>query len=81
MEYYLVGSVQSVNQICAKKVYYSNRPKYLFHCVNSTITSNVLKTCFGQSEQGWMDENLVTILLFEIQSSAFVFLIFKFITS
>jgi len=42
-------------------------------CVNSRITSKNLKTCFGQSEQVWMDEKLVTILLFEIQSSAFVF--------
>jgi len=33
----------------------------------------IFKTCFGQSEQVWMDEKLVTILLFEIQSSAFVF--------
>jgi len=64
----------SVNLICAKKVYYSNRPKYVFLYVNSRITSNILKTCFGQSEQVWMDEKLVAILLFEIQSSAFVFL-------
>jgi len=34
----------------------------------------MLKTCFGQSEQVWMDEKLITMLLFEIQSSAFVFL-------
>jgi len=33
--------VQSVNLICAKKVYYSNRPKYVFLCVNSRITSNI----------------------------------------
>ena len=65
--------VQSVNLICAKKVYYFNRPKYVFLCVNSRITSNIFKTCFGQSEQVWMDEKLVTILRFEIQSSAFVF--------
>jgi len=34
----------------------------------------IFKTCFGQNEQVWMDEKLVTILLFEIQSNAFVFL-------
>ena len=33
------------------------------------MTSNIFKTCFGQSEQVWMDEKLVTILRFEIQSS------------
>jgi len=35
--------------------------------------SNISKTWFGQSEQDWMDGKLITILLFEIQSSAFVF--------
>jgi len=66
-----ITSLVSVNLICAKKVYYSNRPKYVFLSVNSRITSNI---CFGQSEQVWMDEKLVTILRFEIQSSAFVFI-------
>jgi len=42
--------VQSANLTCAKKVYYCNRPKYFFLCVNSRITSNILKICFGQSE-------------------------------
>jgi len=65
--------VQSVNLICAKKAYYSCRPKHFFLCVNSRITSNSFKTCFGQGEQVWMDEKLVTVLLFEIQISAFVF--------
>ena len=74
MRWDITSLVQSVNLICAKKVYYSNRPKYIFLCVYSRITSNILKTCFGQSEQVWMDEKLVTILLFEIQSSDFVFL-------
>jgi len=36
--------------------------------------SKIFKTCFGQIEQVWMDEKLVTILLFEIQSGAFVFI-------
>ena len=57
----ITSLVQSVNLICAKKVYYSNRPKYVFLCVNSRITSNLLKTCFGQNEKVWMDEKLVTI--------------------
>jgi len=70
----ITSLVQTVNLICAKKVYYSKRPKYVFVCVNSRITSNIFKTCFRQSEQVWMDEKWVTILLFEIQSSAFVFL-------
>jgi len=74
MRWDITSLVQSVNLNCAKKVYYCNRPKYFFLCVNSRITSNILKTCFGQSEQVWMDEKLVAILLFEIQSSAFVFL-------
>jgi len=65
--------VQSVNLICAEKVYYSNRPKYFFLCVNSGITSKIFKTCFGQLEQVCMDEKLATILLFEIQSIAFVY--------
>jgi len=65
--------VHRVNLICAKKVYYSNRPKYFFLCVNSRITRKIFKTCFGQSEQVWMDEKLITILLVEIENSAFVF--------
>jgi len=68
----LVGSKCKPNLY--QKIYYSNRPKYIFLCVNSRITSNIFKTCFRQSEQVWMDEKLVTILLFEMQSSAFVFL-------
>jgi len=76
----ITSLVQSVNLICAK-VYYSDRPKYFFLCVSSRITSKIFKTCFGQIKQVWMDEKLATILLFEIQSSAFVFQISKFITS
>jgi len=74
MRWDITSLVQTVNLICAKNVYYSNRSKYLFLCVNSRITSNIFKTCFGQSEQVWMDEKLVTILLFVIQCSAFVIL-------
>jgi len=74
MQWDITSLVQNVNLICGKKVYCSNRPKYFFLCVNSRITSNSFKTCFRQSEQVWMDDNLVTILRFEIQSSAFVFL-------
>jgi len=57
--------VQRVNLNCAKKVYYSNRPKYYFLCVNRRIRSKIFKTGFGQSEQVWTDEKLVTILRFE----------------
>jgi len=74
MRWDITSLVQSVNLICAKKVYYSNKPKYFFLCVNSRITSRIFKTCFKQSEQVRMDDKLVTILVFEIQSSAFVFL-------
>jgi len=74
MRWDITSLVQSVNLICVKKVYYSNRSKHFFLCVNSKITSNIFQTCFGQSEQLWMDETLVTIFLFEIQSSAFVIL-------
>jgi len=74
MRWDITSLVQSVNLICAKKVYYSNKPKYFFLCVNSRITSSIFKTCFKQSEQVRMDDKLVTILVFEIQSSAFVFL-------
>ena len=69
--YYLAGSKCKPNT--RKKVYYFNRPKDFFLYVNSRITSNIFKTCFGQSEQVWMDEKLITTLLFQIQSSAFVF--------
>jgi len=48
MQWDIASLVQSVNLICAKKVYYCNRPKYVFLCVNSRITSNIFKTCFGQ---------------------------------
>ena len=64
MRWDISSLVQRGNLICAKNVYYPNRPKYFFLCVNSRITNNILKTCFGQSEQVWMDEKLVTILLF-----------------
>jgi len=74
MRWGIISLVQSVNLICAKKVYYSNRPKHFFLCANSRITSNIFKNCFGQIEQVWMDEKLVKILIFEIQSSVFVFL-------
>jgi len=33
----------------------------------------MFKTCFGQSEQVWMDEKLVTVLRFEIQSSVYIY--------
>jgi len=74
MGWNITSLVQNENLFCAKKVYCSNRSKDFVLCVNSRITSNILKTCFRQSEQVWMDENLVTILRFEIQSSASVFL-------
>jgi len=51
----ITSLVKSVNLICAKKVYYSNRPIYCFLCVNSRITRKFLITCFRQSEQVWMD--------------------------
>jgi len=55
MRWDITSLVQSVNLVCAKKVYYSNRPKYVFLCVNSRITSNILKTCFVRmSKFGWM---------------------------
>jgi len=73
MRWDITSLVQGANLICAKKVYYSNRPKYFFLCVNKRITSKIFKICFGGIEQVWMDEKLVTILLFEIQSSSFVF--------
>jgi len=63
-----------VNLICAKKSITLIGLNMFFLCVNSRITSKIFKICFGQSEQVWMVEKLVTILLFEIQSSAFVFL-------
>jgi len=58
MRWDITSLVQSVYPICAKNVYYSDRPKYVFLCVNSRITSNILKTCFGQNEQVWMDETI-----------------------
>jgi len=66
MRWDITALVRSVNLICAKKVYYCNRPIYFFLCVNSRIMSKIFKTCSRQSEQVWMDEKLVTILLFEI---------------
>jgi len=44
MRWDITALVQSVNLICAKKVYYSNRPKYFFLCVNNRITSKIFKT-------------------------------------
>ena len=64
MRWDITSLVQSANLICAKNVYYSNRSKYVFLCVNSKIMSNILKTCFGQSEQVWMDEKLITNFAF-----------------
>jgi len=67
----ITSLVQSVNLICAKKVYYPSRPKYFFLCVNSRIARKIFKPCFGQMEQVWMDEKLVTILLFQSSVSFF----------
>jgi len=41
MRWDITSLVQSVNLICAKKVYYSIRPKYFFLCVNNRITSKI----------------------------------------
>ena len=81
MRWDITSLVQSINLICAKKVYGSNRPKYFFLCVNSSITSNIFKTCFRQSEQVWMDEKLVTILVLKFKLVLSFFQISKFITS
>ena len=55
MRWDITSLVQSVNLICAKKVYYSKRPKYFFLCVNSRITSNILKLVLDRvSKFGWM---------------------------
>jgi len=75
MRWDITSLVQSVNLICAKKVYYSHSPKYFFLCVNNRIKSKIFEPCFGQSEQVWTDETISYNFAFEIQSSAFVFLI------
>ena len=55
-----------------QKVYYFSRPKYFFLCVNSRITSKILKLVLDRvSKFEWIKQ---TILFFEIQSSGFVFL-------
>jgi len=55
MRWDITSLVQSVNLICAKKVYCSNRPKYFFLCVNSRITSNIFKLVFDRvSKFGWI---------------------------
>jgi len=66
MRWDITSPVQSVNLICAR-VYYSNKPKYVLLYVNSRIKSNISKTCFGQSEQVWMDGKLVTILFLKFK--------------
>ena len=69
--YYLAGS--KCKPILCQKVYYSNRPKYFFLCVNNGTTSKFLKLVLDRmSKFGWMKQ-LVTILFFEIHSSAFIF--------
>jgi len=55
MRWDITSLVQMVNLICAKKVYYSNRPEYFFLCVNSRITSKILKLVLDRvSKFGWM---------------------------
>jgi len=72
--YYLTGLKCKPN-LWQKKSIALIRLNIFFLCVNSRITSNIFKTCFRQSEQHVLkDENLVTILRFEIQISTFVFL-------
>ena len=47
--------VQSVNLICAKKVYCSNRPKYFFFASTAESQATFLKLVFDRvSKFGWM---------------------------
>jgi len=71
MRWDIITLVQNVNLICAKKVYYFNRPKYFFLCVNSRITNKILKLVLDRVSN--FEGMKQTILLFEIHSSGFVF--------
>jgi len=54
----ITSLVQSVNLICVKKVYCSNRPEYFFLRDNNRTTSKIFKICFRQNEQLWIDETI-----------------------
>jgi len=74
MRWDISSLVQSVNLICAKTVYYSNRPKYFFFASTAESREKFLKLVLDRvSKFGWMKQ-LITILFFEIRSSGFVFL-------
>jgi len=72
MRWDISSLVQNVNLICAKKVYYSNRPKYFFASTAESRAKFLKLVLDRVSKFGWMKQ-LVAILLYEIQSSAFVF--------
>jgi len=67
--YCLSGSKCKPNS--CHEVYYFNEPKYFF-CVNRGTTGNIFETCFGLSEQDWMDETSYNFA-FQMSVSAFVF--------
>jgi len=62
----ITSLVQSVNLICAKKSITLIGLNIFFFASTAESRATLFKTFFGQSEQVWMDEKLVTILRFEI---------------
>jgi len=71
MRWDIIALVQSVNLICAKKSITLVGLNIFFLCVNSIITSKILKLLLDRvSKFEWMKQ---TILFFEIDISGFVF--------
>jgi len=66
-----ITSLVQKNQMCAKKTIIPIGLN-IFLCVNRGTKGKIFKTCFGLSEQVWMDESSYN-MLFKFQISAFVF--------
>jgi len=68
MRWDITSLIQGVNLICAKKVYFYNRPKYFFFASTAESGAKFIKLLLDRvSKFKWMKQ-MVTILLFEIQT-------------
>jgi len=59
--------------LCQKMSIYSNRLKYFFFASTADSRAKFLKLALDRMSKFGLMKRLVTILLFEIQSSSFVF--------
>jgi len=74
MRWDITSLVQNVNLICAKKVYYSNKPKYFFFASTAQSRATFLKLVIDRvSKFGWMKNWLqFCVLKFKVVLSFFI---------